>query len=90
MKTGGLTPFLAALEALPQGSFTGHAQGRRYQILRQSFARGKAEKLVAYELGGSDYISLNLYHLEAGPILKPCEMPVQKVIDFTCALTPDG
>jgi hypothetical protein len=46
-------------------------------------------KLVAEELGGSGYISLNWYDLASGPRLKPCEMPAAKVIGFVLALVPE-
>mgnify|MGYP003138346802 CR=1 FL=1 len=81
--------FLAAFDALPQGSFTGTAHGRRYVVTRSGFSGDKAQKLVAEELGGKDYISLNLYRLASGARLKPCEMPVQKVVDFVLDLQPD-
>ena len=42
--------------------------------------------LVARELGGNDYISLNIYQLSSGAKLKPCEMPEKKVIDFVMGL----
>ncbi len=82
--------FLAAFDALPQGSFTGTAHGRRYVVTRSGFSGDKAQKLVAEELGGADYISLNLYRLASGARLKPCEMPAQKVVDFVLALQPDA
>jgi hypothetical protein len=43
---------------------------------------------VAEALDGSDYISLNLYRLKSGPLLKPCEMPDAKVIAFVLDLVP--
>ena len=81
--------FLDAFDALPLGSFTGTAHGRRYVVTRSGFSGDKAQKLVAEELGGNDYISLNLYRLESGARLKPCEMPEQKVVDFVLALRPE-
>ncbi len=87
---GGLAAFLAAFDALPPGSFTGTAEGRRYRVSRQDMADGKAQKLVAHELGGKDYISLNLYRLASGARLKPCEMPEQKVIRVVLALLVTG
>ena len=53
--------FLSAFFALPIGTFTGKANARRYVVTRQEMAGGKSHKLVAHELGGADYISLNLY-----------------------------
>jgi hypothetical protein len=41
---------------------------------------------VAEELGGGDYISLNLYLTARGARLRPCEMPAAKVVDFVLAL----
>ena len=81
--------FLAAFDALPLGTFTGRAEGRRYVVTRQDFSGGKAQKLVAHERGGADYISLNLYRLASGARLKPCEMPEEKVVRFVLALMPD-
>ncbi|MFC3614668.1 hypothetical protein ACFORG_12920 [Lutimaribacter marinistellae] len=55
-------------------------------MIKTSMARGRAVKLVAWELGGGDYISLNLYHLRTGPVLRPCEMSREKVIAFLADL----
>ena len=77
---------VAAISALPEGTFHGAAFDRRYLVSRTLFNAGRSEKLVAEALDGSDYVSLNLYHLAAGPALYPCEMPAEKVIAFVCAL----
>lgn len=79
----------ACLAALPIGTSTGTAQGKRYVATRSLFNNGRSTKLVAEELGGSDYISLNFYDLTAGPGLYPCEMPAEKVIAFLRSYTPD-
>ena len=84
-----MTRFATALAALPDGTFQGTAHGRRYVATKSSFACGKAIKLVAEELGGNDYISLNWYALETGGRLKPCEMSEAKVRAFVDALVPD-
>jgi len=81
-----LQAFLAAFDALPLGGFAGLAEGRKYMVTRQNLARGKAQKLVADELGGTDFISLNLYRLASGARLKPCEMPEEKAVRFVLAL----
>ncbi|WP_299624966.1 hypothetical protein [uncultured Tateyamaria sp.] len=81
--------FGTALNALPVGTFTGTANGKRYVATKSSFAGGKSIKLVAEELSGPDYISLNWYDLATGPKLKPCEMPAAKVTTFVLALKPD-
>lgn len=84
-----MNPFAAALAALPVGTFTGTAARRRYVATKSVFSGGKSIKLVAEELGGNDYISLNWYDLASGARLKPCEMPAAKVTDFVLALVPD-
>lgn len=73
---------LAALHALPLGSTRGTFQNRPYNATKTTYANGKSVKLVARELGGPDYISLNAYLLESGPRLYPCEMPLEKVVRF--------
>ncbi len=78
--------FLTAFDALPLGSFVGTSQGRRYVITRQDFSNGQSQKLIAEELSGNDYISLNLYRLATGARLKPCEMSEAKVIEFVLNL----
>jgi len=77
-----------ALLALPLGTFRARAQGRDWLVTRSLFAGGASEKLVGQALDGSDYISLNLYRLDAGPRLKPCEMPIAKVVAFVRDLRP--
>lgn len=74
------------LAAVPLGTSRGCAQGRAYMVTRSQFSGGRSMKLVANELGGRDYISLNFYDLTNGPQLYPCEMPPDKVITFLRAL----
>ena len=81
--------FLDRFDALPIGSFTGTANGKRYRVTRLDFTQGRSQKLIAEEFGGNDYISLNLYRLASGSRLKPCEMPEAKVIAFVLDLTLD-
>lgn len=83
-----MKPFLEAFDALPKGTFRASAYGRDYIATRSQVAGGRGEKLVAEALDGSDYISLNLYRLKSGPLLKPCEMPDAKVIAFVLDLEP--
>lgn len=80
--------FLDAFAALPLGTFRGIAHGRAYICTRSHVAKGRGEKLIAEALDGTDYISLNLYRLANGPLLKPCEMPEAKVVAFVLALCP--
>lgn len=81
--------FINALNALPSGSTTGHYKGRKYVASKTSSVGGKSVKLVAEELGGRDYISLNLYFLSDAAQLYPCEMSREKVISFIEGFEPD-
>ncbi len=82
--------FLAAFDALPEGTFRGETGTRRYLVSKTAQAGGRSWKLVAEELGGGDYVSLNLYRTGRGARLRPCEMTEAKVVDFVLGLRPDA
>ncbi len=84
-----MTGVTTALAALPVGTFFGRSQGRRYVVSKSVLADGRITKLVAHELGGRDYISLNHFALASGARLKPCEMSVAKVCCFVLSLVPE-
>jgi hypothetical protein len=79
--------FLEAFEAMPSGTFRAGFGGNGYIVSKTSYSGGKSWKLVAEELGGRDYISLNLYHLKSGACLYPCEMSLDKAIAFVRGAT---
>lgn len=82
--------FLAAFDALPLGGYGGTYEGRRYRVNKSAYSSGRSQKLEAEELGGTDYISLNLYRLADGTaLLKPCEMPEDKVVAFVLGVVAD-
>lgn len=82
--------FLRAFDALPLGGYGGTYQDRRYRITKTQYSQARSQKLEAEELGGSDFISLNLYRLADGTaLLKPCEMPQQKVVAFVLGVVAD-
>lgn len=89
MTAGAKDPFRLALDHLPEGYSTGQFQGRRYRIEKTTHSGGRSVKLYARDLGGPDFISLNLYHLTSGDRLKPCEMPEAKVRAFVLGVAPD-
>lgn len=85
-----LVPFVAAFDRLPAGGYGGTYEGRRYRLTKTLMATGRSQKLEAEELGGTDYISFNLYRLAGGEaLLKPCEMPPEKVIHFVLNVVMD-
>ena len=82
--------FVAAFDLLPIGGYGGTYEGRRYRVSKTQMSHGRSQKLEAEELGGPDYISFNLYRLATGQaLLKPCEMPAEKVVAFVMGLDID-
>lgn len=82
--------FLRSFDALPTGGYGGTYLGKRYRITKRQMSNGRSQKLEAEELGGSDYISFNLYRLATGQVLlKPCEMPEDKVVEFVLGVAFD-
>ncbi len=79
------------LETLPLGWFMARYDGRRYGVTRSVHAGGRSMKLYAEELGGPDFVSLNIFAPPTGePTLKPCEMPVDKVTAFILGAQPEA
>ncbi len=73
---------LKRIHNLPKAYSIVSYHGKNYGVTRTDFNDGKSYKIYAEELGGTDFISLNYYILTSKNLLKPCEMPVDKVIDF--------
>lgn len=81
----------ARLDTLPRGWFRACYADRRYGVSRTVHAGGRSMKLFAEELGGSDRISLNIFMSASGdPLLKPCEMPLDKVTAFVLGAEVEG
>ncbi|MBU1215756.1 peptide methionine sulfoxide reductase [bacterium] len=78
--------FHAKLLALQDGSYDVFYKEKRYLLSKQTQLGGKLIKLYAEELGNNDFISLNYYAKIGEGLLKPCEMPEEKVIDFVLNL----
>lgn len=82
--------FLAAFDRLPFGGYGATAFGRRWRVTKSQYANARSQKLEAEELGGTGYVSLNLYRFSSGEaLLKPCEMPEEDVRDFVLNVVPD-
>lgn len=74
------------LLSLSNGSYDVYFHNRRYLLSKATELDGKLIKLYAEELGGNDFISLNYYPFIQNGLLKPCEMPEKKVIEFVLQL----
>ncbi|RFN58173.1 peptide methionine sulfoxide reductase [Marixanthomonas ophiurae] len=73
---------LSYIEKLPVGYSVVWYHKKKYGVSRTDYNDGKSIKVYAEELGGTDIISLNYYKTSKTEVLKPCEMPEMKVIDF--------
>ncbi|MFD2562369.1 peptide methionine sulfoxide reductase [Aquimarina rubra] len=73
---------LENIKRIPEGYSEGIYNNVKYSITKEVFNNGKSYKVYAKELQGNDFISLNYYITSTSELLKPCEMPEQKVIDF--------
>lgn len=71
---------------LDDGAYDVIAYERRYLLRKETQLEGRLIKLYAEELGGNDFISLNYYPQLQDGLLKPCEMPQKKVIQFVLKL----
>ncbi len=73
---------LEYLNIIKEGYSEGVYQSKKYGITKTIFNNGKSIKLYAKELGGNNFISLNYYITKEKELLKPCEMPTDKVVHF--------
>ena len=86
------TFFHERLLSFEDGAYDVLYQERRYLFRKETHLNGKLIKVYAEELGDTNFISLNYYPQTADGLLKPCEMPDEKVIEFItqCRLLYDG
>jgi len=76
------------LERLPEGWSEVDYRGRRYGVTRTTHLDGRTVSVYAEELGGTDVVSANAYRTTDGVVVRPCEMPVEKVTEFLSGWSP--
>lgn len=81
--------FVETYSGLPLGDFYLRYEGVRYIATRKESDDGKRGWFYSHEMGGDDFISFNFYRLSNSNRLKPCEMPIKKVVDFIIGLQVD-
>ena len=74
--------FHERLLSFEDGAYDVLYDDNRYLFRKETLLNGKLIKVYAEELGNTNFISLNYYPQTASGLLKPCEMPDEKVIDF--------
>lgn len=83
----GAAPDVAVLfNRVPTGWSVVSYEGRRYGVTKTVRVSGRSCSVLAHELGGSDLVSANLYLTSTAVELRPCEMPVAKVLGFLAGL----
>jgi len=82
MKALNGTFFHERLLSFEDGAYDVLYEEQRYLFRKETHLNGKLIKVYAEELGDNNFISLNYYPQTADGLLKPCEMPDKKVIDF--------
>ena len=70
------------VESIADGYTRSKYRGSTYGLSKKSFNQGRSIKVYAEELGGSDFISFNLYIKKDSILIRPCEMPLSKVLAF--------
>ena len=70
------------LDRVPIGWSETTYAGRRWGVTRAQSAGGRTTSVYAEELGGTDVVSTNAYLVGGAWVLKPCEMPEEKVRAF--------
>ncbi|GAB5472859.1 MAG: hypothetical protein Mars2KO_09580 [Maribacter sp.] len=73
---------LNTIQKIPEGYSEGKYKNQKYGVTKKSFNDNRSYKIYAKALGGNDFVSLNYYCTSSAGVLKPCEMPEEKVIDF--------
>jgi len=81
-----MNTFNQKLASLENGAYDVIYQEKRYLLRKETLLEGRLIKLYAHELGGNDFISLNFYPDIREGLLKPCEMPPEKVKQFVLGL----
>lgn len=83
------TPVADLVARLPRGASTVRYRGRRWAVTTTTYAGGRSLKLWAEELGGTQFVSANVYLGVDGERFRPCEMPEDRVLDFLRHWSPE-
>ena len=70
------------LGRVPEGWTRQIVGGRAWGLSRVEHVDGQSTTVTAEQLGGAVHFSANIWHTSDGPILRPCEVPAEMVLDF--------
>jgi len=70
------------VERVPPGWTRVLHHGRSWGLSRTDHAGGRSVFVEADELGGPGRLSANVWLTADGPLLRPCEVPAEQVLDL--------
>ncbi len=76
------------LSRVPRGWTRVEVDGVPYGLTRTDHADAASVSVHAEQLGGSDLVSTNIWRTGSGTVLRPCEMPEEKVLAFLRSWEP--
>lgn len=76
------------LRAIPEGWTRAEVDGKAWGVTRVTRAGGKVISLNAERLGDTEQLGANVWITSDGPILRPCEVPAEEVLQFLRAAAP--
>lgn len=80
---GGLDQDLDTLiRTIPEGWTCVEIDGKAWGVTRVTRAGGKAISVHAERLGDTEQLGANVWITSDGPILRPCEVPAEEVLQF--------
>lgn len=74
------------LARVPEGWTRFEIAGRPWAVSRVARGDGRTVTLEAEQLGGADAFGANVWLTSAGPVLRPCEVPAEKVLGLLRSL----
>jgi hypothetical protein len=70
------------IRTIPEGWSRTEIDGRSWAVTRTTRAQGKVFSVEAEQLGTAEQLGANVWVTSHGTILRPCEVPEEKVIEF--------
>ncbi|TDE14226.1 hypothetical protein [Jiangella asiatica] len=70
------------LSSIPEGWSRAEVDGQAWGVRRVTRAGGKVISLNAERLGDTEQLGANVWITSDGPVLRPCEVPADKVMRF--------
>lgn len=70
------------LRSIPEGWTRAEVGGQAWGVTRVTRARGKVISINAERLGVTEQLGANVWVTSEGPILRPCEVPAERFLQF--------